>query len=347
MADGSRRVWWAIGLLTSILVCYMPLPFVDVLIYGIFVYYVARPVYGVMRKMIRSDSLSVFLSLFLVILPVIVIALYAASVASFELSRLLEGVDYSIPIKYLSDAVDSMSLLGQQLTPQELWDLINSSGGLDLLIVPVTILLDVSFKLFLTLTIGYYLIKDGRRLREWATGALFPGEDDLGRRFFDSLDANLRGIFAGTVLVAVMTSFVAIVLFYTMDSIAPASLVIPYPFLLGLLCGIAIFVPGIGVAIIWVPIVIYLIVQAYFGGVLLSAAWFLLLFAVAVFLFVGVAPDLLLRPLISSKNMHPGIMLCSYIFGYAVFGFVGLFLGPLIVAAASSFAKVVLPAIRD
>jgi predicted PurR-regulated permease PerM len=325
----------------------MLLPFVDVIIYGVFVYYVARPVYGVMHKIIRSDSLSVFLSLFLVILPVLIIALYAASVASFELSRLLEGVDYSIPFKYLSDAVDNLSLLGQQLTPQELWDLLNSSGNLDLLIVPVTILLDISFKLFLTLTIGYYMLKDGRRLKEWAIRSLFPGEDDLAEKFFDSLDANLRGIFAGTVLVAVMTSFVAIVLFYTMDSIAPTNLVIPYPFLLGLLCGLAIFVPGIGVAVIWVPIVIYLIAQAYFGGILLSSALFLLLFTVSVVLFVGVAPDLLLRPVLSGRSMHSGVVLGSYIFGYAVFGFVGLFLGPLLVAVFSSFAKVVLPALRD
>jgi predicted PurR-regulated permease PerM len=347
MADGSRKIWWAVGLLTAGFLCYMLLPFVDVLIYGLFVYYVARPVYGMMNAMIRSQRLSAFISLFLVILPVIVIALYAASVASFELTRFLKGADYSIPFKYLSDAVDSLSPLGQQLTPQELWGLINSSGGLDILIVPVTVLLDVSFKLFLTLTIGYYLLKDGQMLRTWFTAAVFYKEKDLAERFLDSMDADLRRIFAGTVLVAFLTSFVAIVLFYVMDSIAPSDLVIPYPFLLGLLCGLAIFVPGIGVAIIWVPLVIYLIVQAYFSGILLSAAWFLLIFAASVFLFVGVAPDLLLRPLVSSKSLHPGVMLCSYIFGYAIFGFVGLFLGPLLVAVFSSFAKVVLPALRD
>jgi predicted PurR-regulated permease PerM len=343
----DRRVWWAVGLLTAVLVCYMLLPFVDVLVYGIFVYYVARPVQVVIRKIVRSDRLSVFLALFLVILPVIVIALYAASVASFELSKALEGVDYSIPFKYLSDAVESLSPLGQQLTPQELWELLSSSGGLDILIVPITVILDVSFKLFLALTVGYYLLKDGPRLREWAICSLFHSQDDVPKRFFDSMDANLRGIYAGTVLVAVMTSFIAIVLFQTMDSIAPYDLIVPYPFLLGLLCGLAIFVPGIGVAVIWVPIVVYLIAQAYFGGVLLSAGWFLLIFVASVVLFVGAAPDLLLRPLISSKNMHSGLILGAYIFGYAVFGFMGLFLGPLIVAAASSFAKVVLPAIRD
>jgi predicted PurR-regulated permease PerM len=324
----------------------MLLPFVDVIVYGLFVYYVARPVHGLMSATIRSNRLSAFLSLFLVILPVIVIALYAASVASFELTRFLEGADYSIPFKYLSDAVDSLSPLGQQLTPQELWGLINSSGGLDILIVPVTVVVDASFKLFLTLTIGYYLLKDGQRLRDWFTAAVFYKEKGLAEKFLDSMDADLQRIFAGTVLVAFLTSFVAIVLFHVMDLIAPSDLVIPYPFLLGLLCGLAIFVPGIGVAIIWVPLVIYLIVQAYFGGILLSATWFILVFAASVFLFVGVAPDILLRPLISGRSLHPGVMLCSYIFGYAVFGFVGLFLGPLLVAVFSSFAKVVLPALR-
>ncbi len=87
-------------------------------------------------------------------------------------------------------------------------------------------------------------------------------------------------------------------------------------------------------------------IQAYLNGILFTDWWFILLFLVVVFVVVDFAPDIALRPYISGKHVHAGAMLFAYIFGIAVFGFVGLFLGPMILIIATNFMKIVLPELR-
>jgi len=116
--------------------------------------------------------------------------------------------------------------------------------------------------------------------------------------------------------------------------------------LLGILCGLGIFIPVIGMKLIWIPLAIYLVIQAYLNGILSIAWWFLLLYLVVVFVVVDFTPDILLRPHISGKHVHSGAMLLAYIFGIVVFGFLGLFLGPMILIIATNFIKIVLPELR-
>jgi hypothetical protein len=62
-----------------------------------------------------------------------------------------------------------------------------------------------------------------------------------------------------------------------------------------------------------------------------------------VFTFVDSVPEVLLRPYISGRNLHVGLVLFAYIFGPLLFGWYGLFLGPLIVVLVVEFARVILP----
>jgi hypothetical protein len=89
------------------------------------------------------------------------------------------------------------------------------------------------------------------------------------------------------------------------------------------------------------------VIHAYLNGILFTDWWFILLFLVVVFVVVDFAPDFALRPYISGKHVHAGAMLFAYIFGIAVFGFVGLFLGPMILIIATNFMKIVLPELRS
>lgn len=339
---------WALGLVTAALLLYMTLPFLDVIVYGFFVYYITRPVYERLNRILKKDNVAALLSILFFILPVVLVISYAASVASFELTRFMDEFDYSIPLKYLDDLIHKLGFIGQQLTPEELWDILTKSSNLtDALILPVSFVIDLVFKLFLTFVISFYLLKDGSNLKRWLIDSLFYRDKENAEAFFNAVDADFGKIFSGNILVAVLTSFIAVILFYVMDSIAPHGLAVPYPFLLGLLCGLAVFVPAVGVAIIWVPLLIYLIIQAYLNNILVSALWFLFVFASSAFLLVGVTPDMFLRPMISAKTIHPGIMLLTYIFGYSAFGFMGLFLGPIIVVTAINLSKIILPKTRD
>jgi len=343
----SRRYWQILGLISIGLLLYMSVPFLDVIIYGIFIYYVTRPIYERIDDRIKRRNVSAFVSLFLLILPVIIIAIYTSSIASFELTRFMEGIDYTIPLGYLNKAIEELSSIGQQLTPQELWEFIKENPSLqDILIVPIAGLVNILFKLFLMFTIAFYLLKDGHKLRKWFSEKVLGEDVKLSERFFNSIDEDLNRVFFGNILVALFTALIAITLFYILNLFAPQYLGIPYPFLLGILCGIAIFIPGIGIKIVWVPMALYLVIQAYVNNILFTGWWFLLVFLVAVFFLVDLSPDLILRPYISAKKVHTGVMLLAYLFGYIVFGFMGLFLGPIIVVLVTNFMSIILPEIR-
>lgn len=98
--------------------------------------------------------------------------------------------------------------------------------------------------------------------------------------------------------------------------------------------------------LIWIPLGIYLVIQAYLYDILYTDWWFLLLFVIVVGIAVDFIPDTLLRPYISRKHMHAGAMLFVYVFGVVIFGFVGLFLGPMILIVATRFVEIVLPELR-
>ncbi len=356
VAKRDKRYWLVFGIISVGLLLYMIFPFIDVIIYGIFIYYITRPVYERINNRICSKNISATLALIIFVLPVILILVYAISVASHELMRFLEGVDYTIPSEYyLGNILEELSYLGQKMTPQQIWELIITNKDLTGLLIlpleslakPLESLVNLGLKLFFMFTIGFYLLKDGKRLREWLLGSSLKVDNELSKRFLDSVDKDLHRIFFSNILIAMLTSTIGITLFYILNLLAPEHLAIPYPFLMGLLCGIAIFIPAIGIKIVLVPLYIYIIAQAFLSGILLSSLGFILISIVLVFLFVDISPDIVLRPIISSRVIHPGVIILSYLFGVMVFGFVGLFLGPMIVVVVTNFMAIVFPRIHN
>ncbi len=347
MKRKNKHFWFAFGLVSAALLVYMLLPFVDVIVYGVFLYYVTRPIYKYINCRIKSKNISATIALFMFLLPVILIVVYAFSVGAYELTRFLEGTDYTIPAKYQSDIINELSSLGQRITPKEFWDFVKSNSDITSIItMPISRIADIVLKLFFMFTIGFYLLKDGRKLREWLMESSLGIENQLSNKFLDSVDKDLHRIFFGNILVALMTMVIGITVFYVLNLFATPPLLVPYPFLIGLLCGIAIFVPAIGIKIILIPLYIYLITQAYMGGVLIDNIGFIIISAFFTFMLVDIAPDIVLRPLISSRSIHPGIIILSYMFGVSVFGFMGLFFGPAVVVITTNFMTIIFPELR-
>ena len=142
----------------------------------------------------------------------------------------------------------------------------------------------------------------------------------------DELDRVARGLFWGNVMTALLHALFA--------AIGYAIAGVPAVLLLAGLTLFASFIPGIGTAIIWVP----LAVSLWFSG----AHWN------AIFLFVwGCAVvgglDHLLRPILSRRGTRlPTLLVFLSIYGGLFwFGLKGLMLGPLIGALALSALRIV------
>ncbi|MFB6176181.1 MAG: AI-2E family transporter, partial [Halobaculum sp.] len=126
--------------------------------------------------------------------------------------------------------------------------------------------------------------------------------------------------------------------------LAPPAVSIPVPTLLALLTGIATFVPLVVGKLVYVPVGVFLLWNALrFDASFAYPVEFL----VVAFLLLDILPQTFLRPLISGRSLHSGLVLFGYVLGAAYFGWYGLFLGPLIVVLGVQFLKHVLPDLAD
>jgi predicted PurR-regulated permease PerM len=99
---------------------------------------------------------------------------------------------------------------------------------------------------------------------------------------------------------------------------------VPNALLLTLFAVLAGVLPIVGPAIIWVPVVIFLLI----GGNTFAAV------GITIFGLLSHIPDYLVRPLFLSKRtqLNPAIASIGMIGGILVFGVLGIILGPLILS---------------
>jgi predicted PurR-regulated permease PerM len=184
-----------------------------------------------------------------------------------------------------------------------------SSGGAVMLGAIGTI---VSFVLMLFVL--FFVLRDGPTLAARAVRIL-PIEDRLRGRLWRHLIDVTRAVFMGIGLTALVQGF----LLGTGFAIAG----LPSPLVFGVLGALFALVPVVGTAIIWVPGVLWLVAQGQPGHALFMAGWGILV--------VG-SVDNFLRPiLISGRVEVPTLaVFIGVMGGLSAFGFVGLFLGPIV-----------------
>jgi predicted PurR-regulated permease PerM len=97
----------------------------------------------------------------------------------------------------------------------------------------------------------------------------------------------------------------------------------------GTIMGVLSIIPGVGAALVWIPAVIWLLISGHTGAAIGLGAWCAIV--------VGTV-DNLLRPRLvgSDTKMSDLTILVSTLGGLAMFGAVGIVIGPLIAGLAST-----------
>ena len=179
--------------------------------------------------------------------------------------------------------------------------------------------------LAVVLFVVYYLLTDGHVLYAYILRAapLPPSQIDVLMR---DAQKGLTGVFNGQILMSVLQGFIGGLGFLIVG--------LPNPVLWGAVMALFALLPVLGTFMVWVPAGLYLMAT---GEVL--AGVFLLAYGVIVILVIV---DTFLRPKLlgSSIDLHPLFVLVGVLGGAAVFGFIGLFLGPLIMGVLVSVLKV-------
>jgi predicted PurR-regulated permease PerM len=192
---------------------------------------------------------------------------------------------------------------------KRLLEMLASSGGAVMLGALGTI---VSF--LLMLFVLFFVLRDGPALAERVVRML-PVEDRLRARLWRHLIDVTRAVFMGIGLTALVQGLLL--------GIGFAIAGLPSPLVFGVLGALFALVPVVGTAVVWVPAVLWLLAQGEPGHALFMAAWGVVA--------VG-SVDNILRPiLISGRVEVPTLaVFIGVMGGLSAFGFVGLFLGPIV-----------------
>ncbi len=183
----------------------------------------------------------------------------------------------------------------------------------------------------ITFVVVFFLFRDGAR---WAyrAGMVLPLSAEqvarLYRNISDTIIANVYGILSVGVAQGLLTGIAMRIV--GMDS----------SLLLGVAAGFASIIPVVGSALIWAPVAIYLLVTgALWKGV------FLLVWGV----LVVSAIDNVIRPWVvgGRVELHPLVLVFFILGGVEAFGFLGLFLGPVIASVLAALFDILREELRQ
>src|SRR3989344_3842534 len=168
----------------------------------------------------------------------------------------------------------------------------------------------------LFLVILYYLLKDGDRLRKYiiTSSPLSDSDDEV---ILTKLTRAINSVMRGRVLLAVIQGILA--------TIGMAIFGVPNPALWCSLTAVAALIPGIGTALVMLPVTLYVFWQGSLGMGIGFLVWGIIL--------VGLIDNLLGPKLLGrGTQVHPLLILLSVLGGVAFFGPLGFLFGPLVIS---------------
>ncbi|WP_254535000.1 AI-2E family transporter [Halomarina litorea] len=343
--DRSRLAWGIVGLLLGVALLYVVYSFVGTFVFGVFIYYSTRPVYNRLKRRVYPPSLAAAISLFVLALPAILLFVYTLAIGIQEIARLLASgaVDLGPLEPLIERYLDISSIVEDPSSLLENPSLRDAFQAVfDQALGYVGFIGNALLHLFVMLAIAFYLLRDGPRLSRWVTGR-FGDDRGVFEEYTRAVDTDLASVFFGNILNAIITGVIGALAYTMLNEIAPG-VRIPYPTLLGLLTGVASLIPVVGMKLVYFPVTGYLVARAVPGG---EGLWFAAVFFAVSFVVVDAVPDFVLRPYVSGRNLHIGMVMFAYIFGPLLFGWYGIFLGPVLLVLVFHFARIVLPVLFD
>lgn len=311
----------AFGFLSLLLV----LPFLQYVLFAVLLGYVLWPLQAPLERR-SSPTVAAFalvlLAVALFVVPVgIIVALVAQDAMAFvgevDPSELQFSDIESVIVDWTGVEVD---LASRASTAAE-------EGGRILLGQTTEIFAQVTHTLIglgMALFLLYYLLKDGHRLMAWLRDVT-PLPPDLQEDLFESIDAVMRAVLMGHVLIAFFQGLLA--------GFGLLATGVPNAAFWTVVMMILALVPLVGAFLIWGPAVVYLFGtgEPFLAGVLFVYS----------IIIVSISDDYL-RPVVVDRyaKLNPAVIILGVLGGAYAFGIMGLFYGPVILGALIATVEV-------
>ena len=315
---------------TLILTIFIGLPFLRAIAYAVIMATVFHPLYRYLLKRTKTRNRAALVSTLIIFVLIVVPVAFLLNIAAIQAAALahsiaarsaVEGgfVPFLVhlldkPIAFLGRFVDVSSFDPQQQINE-------NARGFGVKLLPtaaswVANIFGVVANTILALIACYFLLRDSEKILH-KFGEMLPVSDEHSARLIatvkNTIVANVQGVFAVGAAQGLATG---IALFAV--GVSPAVL-------LGIVAALCSIVPLVGTGLVWGPAALYLIATGHvLKGIILLAIG-----------AGGIAMlDNIIRPLVVSTRLQANglVLMLSMLGGVQAFGFLGLFLGPTVIA---------------
>lgn len=314
-------------------------PFLEVLIAAVVVTISFYPAYDLLQRYVRSPGLAALVAVLFLIVCLLVPVTYLGTTITAEIRDAYHALEHDSkeeggwsvwlgqhidgPIQWVASktGMEAPSLKSMLLDQgQKL-----SSAGLRWLSSLLANLTSTIGNIVFVLFITFFLFQQGHLFRRYAVEYLPLDEAHL-TRLLDVMKGAIIANIYGMIAVGAAQGFLV--------GTAFAIVGLRSPVLWGMVASFVSLIPLVGTALVWVPAVIIL---------LISGAWWKAIFLIAWgTLIVGLA-DNVMRPLVLKRGIELNTLSIFFALmgGVQVFGFIGLFAGPVLFTMALVVWKIV------
>jgi predicted PurR-regulated permease PerM len=318
--DRTRAILLSLAAVLIVATALLVSPFRDYVFLTVLLFYPLRPLYERLTEYVSPQVASTALvvgATVIVVLPVFLVLRTTVRNVVSLLDRVRRG---EITFTQLDARLEELTGVDVDLaaTLRRLAREIEF-GAVDGVLGVFGTLSHILIGLGLTMFLLYYLLKDAEQLAGWLR-ATVPLPRNVERELYAEFEDIVRAVLVSHVLIAVVQ---------------------------GLVAGVGLIVVGIPNAVFWTVVMVFLAILPIIGSFLVWGPASVYLFATnqpvaGGFLFaygvvvVGLTDDYL-RPIVVDRytetRLNPAIIILGVLGGVYVFGFMGVFVGPVVISS--------------
>lgn len=329
-----------------LLAFYIAKPFLPALITGALIAYLSYPLYGKTLKYTKNKNFASFIiSLFIVLIFTVpfVIVLGAVSREAYSTYTTLNqhnlGTNFLKVVCQNEDWMSCRSVKSLvsflpesdldyylQATIKKITAFIIENFSQFISSVPLILL-----NFFVVIFVVYYLLKDGEAVGKRIRNIL-PLKEAHKQHVLNKFHDVTFATFYGNISLAILQGILGGIGFLLLG--------IPSPVLWGFVMALFALIPYFGTAVVWLPAALNLMFIGYLQNNSSLAIRGIMLIAYGVVVISSI--DNILKPkLIGAKaDVHPILVLLGVLGGLKLFGFIGLILGPVMLALLMTFITI-------
>ncbi len=315
-----NKIMTAIILVTLVALSFFLLkPVLLFIILGIILAFIFNPIYTWIYKKTKMKNLSVILvSFFLIFLIITPIWLFTPIIVdqSIKIYFATQKMNFVTPLEDFFPSLFASKEFSNQVG-STIYSFVNKTIN-SIMVSFSNIIINfptIFLQLIVTFFTFFFVLRDQDKFIDYIK-SLLPFSKEVEKRIFTQTKEITMSVLYGQVVIGMLQGLVAGLGFFIFK--------VPNALFLTIFACLAGIFPIIGTAIIWLPVVIYLLINSYNISAL----------GVAVFGILASTIDNILKPILVAKktSMPASITLISMIGGFFLFGVLGFIIGPLIIA---------------